>query len=424
MRVQVTGCSHHSSNVALREQIAFSTNQVAEALRALRDQNPGSEAVLLSTCNRVELYIGSARGEDLPESDVIARFFARFHGLEPATVRDQLFHKVDAHAVRHLFTVASSLDSMVVGEAQILSQVKQAFAVARNEETVGPLFHQMFQAANRVAKRVATETAVHRRRVSIPSVAVTEYAKRLFETFADKSVLVIGAGDMAEETLHYLQDEGAQDIVIVNRTPERAQQLAARIDARVAPWDQLLALLPNADLIVSTTGAQQPIVTLDCFRSIERQRADRLQFILDLAVPRDFDPAIDQFANVFLYCIDDLKVVCDRNRKAREKEWPRAQRIIDEEANRFLAATKHRDSAPTIRRLRQQANEVKQLELQRLFHKLSDVDPHQRREIEQSVDRIVNKLLHPPMESLRAESETESGHDLLDALRQLFQIDD
>lgn len=424
MRVQISGCSHHSSDVRLREQLAFSGDQVTAALRALREQFPQNEAVLLSTCNRVELYIGSPNEDDPPDTDEVARFFADFHGLDPATVRDQLFHRVDDQAVRHLFTVASSLDSMVVGEAQILSQVKQAFATAQDERSVGPLFQQMFQTANRVAKRVATETAIHRRRVSIPSVAVTEYAQRLFETLADKCVLIIGAGDMAEETIHYLQDEGAKDIVIVNRTPERAQHLAERVHGRVAPWDQLLDLVVDADLIVSTTGATQPIVTLADFQSIEQQRADRLQFILDLAVPRDFDPAIEQFANVYLYCIDDLKAVCDRNRKAREKEWPRAQQIIEEETNRFIAATKHRASAPAIRRLREQADDVKKSELTRLFHKVPDISAQHRQEIEQSVDRIVNKLLHPPLESLRAESEAGSGPDLLDALRRLFQIDD
>lgn len=424
MRVQLSGCSHHSSDVSLREQLAFSGDQVAVALRALREQFPQNEAVLLSTCNRVELYTGSPNEADPPDTDEIAQFFADFHGLDPATVRYQLFHQVDDQAVRHLFTVASSLDSMVVGEAQILSQVKQAFAMAQDERSVGPLFQQMFQTANRVAKRVATETAIHRHRVSIPSVAVTEYAQRLFETLADKCVLIIGAGDMAEETIHYLQDEGAKDIVIVNRTPERAQHLAARVHGRVAPWDQLLDLVVDADLIVSTTGATQPIVTLADFQSIEQRRAARLQFILDLAVPRDFDPAIEQFANVYLYCIDDLKAVCDRNRKAREKEWPRAQQIIEEETNRFIAATKHRASVPAIRRLREQADDVKKKELTRLFRKMPDIGARHRQEIEQSVDRIVNKLLHPPLESLRAESAAGSGPDLLDALRRLFQIDD
>lgn len=424
MHIQVTGCSYRASDVALRERLAFSPTQIPEAALQLRKTYPNTEVVLLSTCNRVELYLACHTAGELPDCGKVARFLADYHALDHTAVQEQLFHYADQEAVQHLFTVACSLDSMIVGEAQILSQVKQAFNTAQEAAVVGPLFQQLFQSANHVAKRVAAETAIHRKRVSVPSVAVTEYAKRLFETFENKRVLVIGAGEMAEETLHYLIDEGAQDIVIVNRTAARAEELAARVSGRVAPWHQLLSLVAESDLVVSTTGAPHFIVTLDDFRSLEQQRADRLQFILDLAVPRDFEPAIDQFANVYLYCVDDLQAVCDRNRKARKKEWPKAQHIIDDETKQFLNSIKQRGNVPVIRRFRQQANEIKQTELQRLFQKIPETDTHQRKEITLAFDRVVNKLLHPPMESLRAETEADSGKELLDALRRLFQIDD
>ena len=259
---------------------------------------------------------------------------------------------------------------------------------------------------------MANETEINRRRVSIPSVAVADYAKQLFETFEDKKVLLLGAGEMGEETLRYLRDEGARDIVVLNRNRERAESLAQRLDAVVDDWEQLDTRIAWADLIVSTTGAREPIVTAERFRAIQQQRSERLLFVLDLAVPRDFDPEIAQFTNVYLYCIDDLQAVCDQNRKAREKQWPKAERIVDEETTRFLAERNHRVTAPTIQRLRQQADQLKKDELQRLLNKLGAVDPHAQEEIERSFDRLVNKLLHPPLESLRDEAKKGSPHGL------------
>jgi glutamyl-tRNA reductase len=289
-------------------------------------------------------------------------------------------------------------------------------------QATGPLTHHVFQTAYRVAKRVANETEINRRRVSIPSVAVADYAKQLFETFQNKKVLLLGAGEMGEETLRYLRDEGAHDIVVLNRSRERAESLAQKLDVFVDDWEQLDTRIAWADLIVSTTGSREPIVTSQRFRAIQQQRSERLLFVLDLAVPRDFDPEISQYNNVYLYCIDDLQAVCDQNRKAREKEWPKAERIVAEQTTRFLAERNHRVTAPTIQRLRQQADQLKKVELQRLLNKLGAIDPHAQEEIECSFDRLVNKLLHPPLESLRDEAKKGSPHSLLQALRHLFQI--
>ncbi len=424
MNLLVVGCTHHTASVAIREQLAFNPDQTNLALRALRNRFPDAEAVLLSTCNRVELYAASSSAEKVPSHVELIEFLAEFHELDPTPIFDEMFERAGEDAVRHLFTVAASLDSMVVGEAQILSQVKKAFAIAQSQDSTGPIIHQVFESANRVAKRVATETSITRRRVSIPSVAVGDYAQRLFETFSDKKVLVIGAGDMAEDTLRYLRDAGVHDIVVVNRNAERAEQLAARVGGRTDPWKQMQTRLAWADLVVSTTGASQPIVTAEMFREITHQRAEKLLFVLDLAVPRDFDPAINEFANVYLYCIDDLKAVCEKNRRARKKEWPLAQQIIEQETSRLMADWQHRVTVPTIRRLKQQADEIKQTELNRLVNKIGALDPEQKAEIERSFDRLVNKLLHPPLESLRDAATQGTPHGLLDALRRLFQIDD
>ena len=215
-------------------------------------------------------------------------------------------------AVQHLFTVAASLDSMVVGEPQILAQVKQAYQLATEEGSTGPLLHAAFQAALKAAKRVAGETTIQQRRVSIPSVAVADFAQQIFERFDDKHTLVIGAGEMAEETLRYLKDQGARDVTVVNRSPERALELAGRWGGRARPWDDLLAAMAEADLVISTTGAEEPIVTLEQFLTVEPRRHGRPLFILDLAVPRDFDPAIGDRPEVYLYSIDDLREACER----------------------------------------------------------------------------------------------------------------
>ncbi len=424
MKLRLVGCSHHDSSVEVRERLAFTPDQTIDALQQLQKQFPDTEAVLLSTCNRVELYLAATDPVEPPDHNQLISFLANYHQLDPHTLTDELFCHSDQQAARHLFLVAASLDSMVVGEAQILSQVKQAFAKAQQEETTGPITHHVFETAYRVAKRVANETEISRRRVSVPSVAVADYAKQLFESFDDKKVLLLGAGEMGEETLHYLRDEGAQDIIVLNRSRPRAEALAERLGAKVDDWEQLDERVAWADLIVSTTGAREPIVTAEQFQAIQRRRSERLLFILDLAVPRDFDPDVAKFSNVYLYCIDDLRAVCEKNRKAREKQWPKAERIVDEETRRFMADRNYRATAPTIQLLRQQADKVKEDELRRLFNKLGALEPRSREEIERAFGRLVNKLLHPPMESLRDEAEKGSPHGLLEALRHLFQLPD
>lgn len=431
MKLQMVGCSHHTARVEVRERLAFSRDQAADALGQFRARYPQAEAVLLSTCNRVELYFASEAPDSCPTHHDAVSFLAEFHGITPAELFNDLFEHTGEDFVRHLFTVAASLDSMVVGEAQILSQVKQAYELATSVAATGPLTNAAFQAALRVAKRVATETAIQQKRVSIPSVAVAEFAKSVFEQFDDKHVLVIGAGEMGEEALRYLIDEGARDVSIVNRHLERAQDLADRLGGVARPWDQLHKLLVEADLVVSATGSKDPIVGAGEFKQIVGERYQRPLLILDLAIPRDFDPAVGDLPGVYLTAIDDLKVACERNRQEREREWPKAERIIDEETRRFMTDLHHRATAPTIKRLKARADEVKAEELARLLGKLDvllkqvgPLDSKARGEIAAAFDRLVNKLLHPPLESLRDEAQEGAPHGLLDALKRLFKLKD
>ncbi len=423
MNVQVVACSHQATTIAIRERLAYGRQHVEEALREWRTCFRVVESVLLSSCNRVVIYAAS-HSAPIPDVKEIGGFLARYHRLDPDEIVPHLFVDADEAAVRHLFGVAASLDSMVLGEPQILAQVKQAYQSATECEATGPLLHMAFQAAIRVARRVTTETAIHQRRVSIPSVAVADFARQIFERFDDKETLVIGAGDMAEETLRYLRDEGVRRITVVNRSFERAIQRAREWQGQARPWEELSSALVAADLVISTTGAERPIVGLEDFRPIRTARGQRPLFVLDLAVPRDFDPAIGDQPDVYLYSVDDLQAACQNNRLLRDKELPAAQRIVDQETRRFMAELYHRATGPVIQQLRDGWQKPKEEELRRLMNRLPSLDERAREEIRQSFDRLVNKLLHPPLESLRDESREGVPHGLLDALARLFQLRD
>lgn len=425
MTLAFVGGTHRTVPLALRERLAFSAEQAAEALTRFRERFPGREGVLLSTCNRVEFYAAGAEADGPPPPpDQLVSFLAECRGIDASLLTPVLAGDRDEAVVRHLFSVAAGLDSMVLGEPQIVAQVKQAWSLAQESRTSGPLTGEMFQAALRTAKRVATETALGRERISIPSVAVADFASGVFERFDDKRVLLIGAGKMAAETLRYLRAAGARDLLIVNRTAGRAGDLAARLGARAGRFENLSAELAAADLVVSTTGATAPVVSLELFAEVETQRAGRPLVVLDLAVPRDFDPRIGQRPGVWLYSVDDLAAACAANRKSRQRELPAAITIIDEETQRFMGDLHHRSTAPVIERLRAGWNETGEAELDRLFRRLPGLDDASRAEIRQAFDRYAAKLLHPPLASLRSESRSGPPHGLLDALKRLFDLKD
>lgn len=425
VRIAMVGCNHRLSSLAVRERLAFTPEQTQDALAAWRVTHPDREAVLLSTCHRVELYAAAADPQANIDSASLVDYLANFHNVPVEEIGGQLLALEGVDVVRHLFRVASSLDSMVLGEAQILSQVKQAYEMASELGSIGPVTHSAFQAAIRARRRIASETSLYRHRVSIPSVAIADFAARIFERFDDKRVLVIGAGKMAQETLQYLADAGVKQIVVLNRNFERAQSLANTWHGRPAPWSELNDQLVAADLIISTTGADRPVVTLHDYREyVARRRQQRPLFVLDLAMPRDFEPEIADELGVYLYAIDDLKEACERNREARESALPAAQAILEEEVRSFVAETRHRASVPVIARLRESLESVEAAELDRLYARLPELDHRARQEVRQFADRLLAKMLHPPLESLRDESRNGSPHGLLEALQRLFQLKD
>jgi len=425
LNLQVVYCTHQSADLTLREKLAFSDEDKVRAYHHLRAQFPDSEFVVLSTCNRVELYTAQESLDNVPTHQELAKFFAEFHALPVDEIFDDLLERTGPDVVRHLFSVAAGVDSMVVGEPQIVSQVRQAYATARDNRASGPMANVLFERALKVSKRIRSETRLTEGRVSIASVAVGDFGKSIFERFDNKQVLVIGAGEMAEETLRYLKDEGVRDLVVVNRNLERAQKLAETWGGSVGDFERLDDLMAAADIIVSTTGAERPIVTRERFQPL-RKRADYKQvFILDLGAPRDFETGIGELDdNIFLYCIDDLEETCAQNRKIRQKEIAAAQKIIDEETDDFMHAVYHRATGPIIRNLRQKWQDVSDEELRWLFGRLDDLDERQKKTVEQWVNRLVNKLLHPPLEALKEEAREGTPHGLMDALKRLFHLRD
>jgi glutamyl-tRNA reductase len=425
MTLRMVGCSHHRAPLVVRERLVFTVHQTEEALSQWRRAYPDTEAVLVSTCNRVELYTATRCGNVGPDYGGIVDFLARFHHLPPQSCCDAFLEQQGPDAVRHLFQVASSLDSMVLGETQILGQVKQAYRLAARQQSTGPVTHRAFQAAVRVAGRISTETALHQKRVSVASVAIGDYATQIFERFDDKQVVVLGAGEIAEETLRYLRERGARKITLVNRSAQRGSELADRWEGNYRPWQERLESLRQADLVISATGGKHPIVTSSDYASrVEPYRDGKPLMILDLAVPRDIEPSVGDRLGVYLYSLDDLSAACQRNREHRNKEWAAASQIVDEETDRFMAHLHHRATAPVITQLRQGWEKPKEQELRRLWNRLPDLDERSREEISRAFDRLVNKLLHRPLESIRDEAQSGVPDGLLDALKRLFQLKD
>lgn len=416
-------CTHQSTPLAIRERLAFGPDRLKEAYAELRRRIPDCEAVILSTCNRVELYVATPEDDPQYVRNLLAQFLSDFQGLPLDEFVGELQADSSSEAVWHLFEVISSLDSMVLGEPQIVNQVRQAYRDAETYGACGPLVHSLFQSAIRVSGRVRTETRLAEGRVSIASVAVGDFARSIFDHFGDKLVLIVGAGEMAEETLRYLKDEGVREIVVVNRNADRADRLAHDWGGRADTWASLDHWLGRADVIVSTTGADKPIVDVSRFRKARAGASGRPAFILDLGAPRDFEPAVGNLDDVFLYDIDSLKKTCEENRNARLREIEAARQIISEEQRRFMAEFHHRASGDVVARLMQDWHGISKDELGRLFNKLPHLTEKDREAVERTVERIVNKLLHPPLAVLKDESLEGTPHGLISALKRLFRLE-
>lgn len=424
MNVVVLSCSHHNAGLDIREKLAFSNeDQLQAAYAHWQQRHPNSELVVLSTCNRVEIYAAEDHNNQPLATDQLTQFISEFHDIPPDELTDAVLFHHGRDAISHLFEVVCSLDSMVLGEPQIVTQVKDAYRIAGEQNSCGPLTNHLFQHALKVSSRVRTETKLSEGRVSIASVAIGEFARSIFDRFDNKLTLVIGAGEMAEETLRYVQDVGGQQFVVVNRSPDRAVNLAEQFNGQTDSIDNLDHWLGQADLIVSTTGASDHIVDRERFANVRDSGNRHPVLILDLGAPRDFDPSVAKIDdNIFLYDIDALEATCENNRLARRSEVAQARRIIEEQTDRFLHDVYHRATGPVIQRLRANSEQISRTELDILYRRLPHLSEEDRAAMDKAVHRIVNKLLHPPLETLRDEARSGAPHGMLEALRQLFHL--
>ncbi len=424
MNVVVLSCNHHHAGLEVREKLAFaSEEQLTLAYELWQQRHPESELVVLSTCNRVEIYAASDEACAELSTQQLTDFVAAFHDLPSDDFTSSVLYHHGEAAVEHLFDVVCSLDSMVLGEPQIVQQVKEAYRIAQENSSCGLLTNTLFQQALAVSAKVRTNTKLSEGRVSIASVAVGDFGRSIFNRFDNKIVLVIGAGEMAEETLRYLKDEGVKRIVVVNRNRQRAEVLAEQFGGVSDDFDNLEQRIGEADVIVSTTGATETLISHDQFAKM-RQISDRKPvFILDLGAPRDFDPTISDIDdNVLLFDIDRLKETCEINRRLRVSEVEHAKKIIRQQTDRFMHEVYHRATGPVIQRLREQWGNISRSELDLLCRREPELTDSQRAAIEKTIHRIVNKLLHPPLETLKDEAKAGTPHGLLDAIRQLFHL--
>ena len=422
MNLLLVGCSYKTAPIELREKLGFDGPKLIAGLRDLESLY-GCEAAILSTCNRVELFLARADAGG-PDADLIAEFVAQFHGLEVSAIRPSLYTRYGIDAVRHLFRVASSLDSLVVGEGQIAGQVKRAYETAHTEGTAGPVLHVLFQQAHAVAKRVRTQTGISRGHVSVSSLAV-DYVQQVFDHFGDKTILVIGAGKMGELTLRHLKALAPRRIFVTNRSAEKAAQVAAGCGGQAVPWEALDDALARADIVLSTTGAPEPIVTRRRFDDVLARRSGGTMVILDIAVPRDFDPAIHDGDRACLFNIDDLQRIRDQTLKERHKSVAPAEAIVEREVQRFLGDWNRRRHGPIIAKLTQEFEARRQAIVAQLLAKLNGrLTPEDRAYVEGAFKLLQNQFLHGPISALAEETPGEgSQHTLLEALRKLFRME-
>ena len=422
MNVLTLGCSYRTTPVAVRERLAFNDEQIGRALDRL-SARPGWEAVVLSTCNRVELYLAYP-GEGREAGQELTDFLAKFHVLPADEIRQHLYTHHHQDAIRHLFRVAASLDSMIVGEGQIGGQVKRAYERAQAQGATGPLLNALFPHARRVAKRVRTETGISQGHVSVPSAAI-DYVREVFDHFSDKTVLVIGSGKMGEMTLRHLTTLQPKCILVTNRSPDKARAAAARCGGEVVPWERLDEALVRADIVLSTTGASKPIVTRDRYTRIASRRPCGLVVILDLAVPRDFEPSIHDGGRTFLLNIDDLTAIREATLARRRKHILSAERIVEQETDRFTKDWARRRNGPVIEQLTRwcdtRRQEVVKNVLSRLKGKLSDADCQAT---EKAFSRFQNQFLYGPISAIAEEAHAGAacGYTLAAAVRKLFRL--
>lgn len=418
------GVNHRSAPVELRERLAVPDDDHVRVLEHVKTSTGMSELMVVSTCNRVELY------GVVPQRVVdAARLFAPMAELSrvaPSALADHLFVRASGDAARHIFRVAASLDSMVVGEPQILGQLKDSFQRAKESGTVGPILDRCLSLAFKSAKRVRTETAIARGGASVPSVAV-ELATSIFGDLSRSAVLLIGAGEMAEQSALHLRAAGVMDIAVVNRSESRGRALADKVGGRYAPWERLEDQLVRADVVVTSTGSKLPVIDRRLLKPVLKARRQRPLFLVDIAVPRDVEPKVGRMDHVFLYNVDDLQGIVHDNLRSRRDEARLAESLVDEEVRAFLTWMRSRSIGPLLGQLQSWGRQVVEAELERALARLPSLSDEERGAVEKMGRSIMQKLLHRPMASVRKASEQPEGPfdgpGLAQALAALFELE-
>lgn len=396
MAVFMTGVSHKTAPVELRERLTFSADDLPRALDTLRRGYPTQEAVILSTCNRIEVYGLVEEVQPNPSRS----FLADYHSIPLHDLQDALYFLANGEAVAHLFKVASGLDSLVLGEPQILGQVKDAYAVAKDLGHTGPVLNHLFDKAFSTAKRVRTLTAIGEGSLSVSSAAV-ELALKIFKELGNRTVALMGAGRMAELAAQYLISRGVGRLLVVNRTHQKAQEMAQRLGGEALPSEALPDALHRADIFITSTASPDFILRKEELQAVMRHRQSSPLFLIDIAVPRDVEPSVNELEGVYLYDIDDLRRVTEVHARERLEEVKRAEEIIQEEAEKFLMWQAALRAAPAIASIRSKAEQIRRQELEKTLIKLQDLPEENKRAIRQMTIAMVNRLLHPPMMRLK-----------------------
>jgi glutamyl-tRNA reductase len=421
MEILVLGLSHKTAPIEIRERLFVPERDLPKALEVLGEPPELAERMLVTTCNRVEVY-AVTEGPVERAAAAITDCLARYHNLAPASFAGTLYRHTGGEAVRHVFRVASSLDSMVVGEPQILHQVKGAYAAARTLEAAGVILTNLLEQAFHVAKRVRSETGIASAAVSISSAAV-ELARKIFGDLAGRTVLILGAGEMAELALRHLLDDGVRSVLVANRTHDRAVALAEQFQGRAVTYESFQQEMVGADIVISATAAPHVILKKEDVQGIILQRRHRPIFLIDIADPRDIDPACNDIDNVFLYNIDNLKSVAEANLKERQREAGRAEPIIEREVEVYLNWLRQQDVVPTIVSLRSRVEQIRTAELGKALSRMGDLTPEQREVMAAMSTAMVNKILHQPMTELRRRAVHQDGHMYTTVLRRLFGLE-
>jgi glutamyl-tRNA reductase len=415
MKILLTGLNHKTAPVELRERLAIAPDRLADETRSLLSHPGIREGLILSTCNRVELLV-CYEGDD-PE---LPAYLNRQYSVDPQSLQPHLYEHHEQEAVRHLFRVASSLDSMVVGEPQILGQVKESYSAARSVGAVGGNLERLLQGAFSAAKKVRTETQIGSSSVSIASVAV-DLARKIFGSLEGKRVLLVGAGKMSELAARHLMQQGAKSLLISNRTHERALRLAQKFEGHVIRFEDLYARADEADILITSTGSPEFMFRTPHAQQFLHRRRNRPMIFIDIAVPRDVDPGINRLDGIFLYDIDDLQSVASSNLSDRSREAQRAEAILEEELVRYQRRLQALDVVPTLVDLQSYAEAMRQAELRRAHSRLQSLTPEQQAAVEAVTRGLVNKFLHHPLNALKTAAR-EGDVAAIDVIRSAFHL--